>query len=120
MKQGLSAIRYLPALLIGIPPAFFLVFNAIFSDVFSALERLMTFLLIVVTYGILGAIFGFVWPQHSWRWGLWLSIAAILIAVLYSFRETGQLALHFLYIATTVSSACLAALGGRCLSAMRR
>jgi hypothetical protein len=112
-------IGYLLAVLSGIPPAFFLVFNALFSDVVSPQERLLSFCLIAVTYGALGLVFSFIWPGPSWHWGMWLSLPAFIIVGWYSSREIERLALHLLYLAATVTPACLATLLGARLSARR-
>jgi len=120
VKKVLTFIEYLLAVLVGIPLAFFLVFNAIFSDGVSIPERFLSFVLIIITYGILGLVFGFTWPKHSWRWGIWISITAFLIVGWYSFRETEHLPLHFSYLVVTAASACLAALAGTRLSARRQ
>ncbi len=113
-------MKYLAAVLVGLPPAFFIVFNAIFSDGTSIPERLISFVLIIISYGILGFVVGFIWPERSWRWGIWISLTAFLIVGWYSLRETAYLLLHFSYLAVTAASACLAALAGTRLSVKRR
>ena len=113
-------IGYLLAVLAGIPPAFFLVFNALFSDGGSAPERLLSFSLVIVTYGALGLVFSFFRPKPSWQWGIWLSIPAFIIVGWYSFRETGNLSLHLLYLVAATTPACSAAFIGKRLSAKRR
>ncbi len=120
VKKVLILMEHLVAVLMGLPLAFFLVFNAIFSDGTSIVERFISFALIIISYGILGLVFGFIWPKHSWRWGIWISITAFLIVGWYSFRETEYLPLHFSYLAVTAASACLAALAGTRLSVKRR
>ena len=120
VKKSLIFIEYPLAVFAGIPPAFLLVFNAVFSDSVSIMERFLSFVFIVVAYGILGLVFGFIWPRCSWQWGIWLSIAAFLIVGWYSFRETAHIPLHFSYLAATATSACLAALVGARLSVRRK
>lgn len=112
-------VGYILAVLAGAPPAFFLVFNAVFADGGSILERLLSFGLVVAAYGILGLVFGFVWPRASWRWGIWISIPALIILGWYSSRETERLLLHFLYLVATVAPACLAAFAGTWFSTSR-
>ena len=120
-KRGIPIrIGYILAVLAGIPPAFFLVFNALFSDGGSAPERLLSFSLVIVTYGALGLVFSFFRPKPSWQWGIWLSIPAFIIVGWYSFRETGNLSLHFLYLVAATTPACSAALIGKRLSVKRR
>ena len=119
VKKALNFIEYLLAVLVGMPPAFLLVFNAIFSDGVSITERFISFGLIITAYGILGLVFGFIWSKHSWRSGIGISIAAFLIVGWYSFRETQHLPLHISYLVVTAASACLAALAGTRLSARK-
>ncbi len=35
-----------------------------------------------VGYAALGAVFGLLWPESSWRWGLWLTALPLLFAAL--------------------------------------
>ncbi|MCX7921504.1 MAG: hypothetical protein N3B21_05740 [Clostridia bacterium] len=108
------AIGYVLAVVIGILPAFFLVFNSVFTDSTSITERLFTFALVMAVYGILGVIFGLAGVNTSWRWGIYLSSSAILILVLYSFKEPGIIPLSLLYAIMAIVSSCTAAyLGSR-------
>jgi len=108
-------IGYILALVIGLLPGFFIVFNSVFTDSSGSLwERVLTFILVIFSYGILGLIFGFIGRETSWKWGLWLSAPAVVILVLYSFKEPGTILLNLLYIVLTLASACLASsLGAR-------
>lgn len=115
-----TTISYILGVLAGIPPAFFLVFNALFSDGGSVPERLLSFCLVIVAYGALGLVFSFVWPRPSWRWGFWISLPAFIIVGWYSSHETERLPLHLLYLVAATTPACLAALIGKRLSAKRR
>jgi hypothetical protein len=120
--NGKSArqLSYVIAFLVGILPAFFIVFNAIFSDVFSTADRVMTFLLVAVAYTALGALFGFFAPMAAWQVGLWLSLPAILIVAWYSTREPGQWLLHLTYLILTLAFASLGAYVGSRLGERRR
>jgi hypothetical protein len=112
---------YLLAFLVGLPPAFFIVFNAVFSDSSGAVgERLVTYLLTVGAYGLLGLLFGFLAPAASWRWGVALAAAAVLWMIVYSFREPGIVLLNLSYAIVSLLSASLAAKGGALLARARR
>ena len=36
-----------------------------------------------VGYAVLGAVFGLLWPGHSWRWGLWLTALPLFLIFLF-------------------------------------
>jgi hypothetical protein len=120
MQKAMAPFGYILAVIAGIPPAFFLVFNAIFSDGGSVPERIFSFFLVIMAYGILGLVFGLVRPRPSWRWGLWIGLPAFIIVVWYSYLEADRLLLHFLYLVAAFTPACLAGLAGARLSARRK
>jgi hypothetical protein len=75
-----------------------------------------------LTHGVLGACFGFVWPNGRWRWGVWVSLPFSLIIGLASSYVTlvfynprtpiKSLSLFFLYlllVASTMITACVSA-----------
>ena len=95
------------AIIIGILPGFFLVFNFMFSDIISLNERILSFLIVIAAYLILGAAFGLAGSDISWRWGIWLSLPAIIIASIYSFSEAGTLALNLAYSASALGSSAM-------------
>ncbi len=103
-------LGYGGALLVGALAGFFLVFNILFTDVSSTNERLYSFGLIIVVYLVLGLIFGYL--TATWNVGLVLSLPAVILALLYSVREPGNLLLHLAYILATLSAACIGAYGG--------
>jgi hypothetical protein len=37
-----------------------------------------------VSHALLGALFGLVWPEKTWRWGVWLCVLTTLLASLLS------------------------------------
>jgi chromate transport protein ChrA len=93
------------AFIVGLIPGFFIVFNSVFSDSSGSLnERLFTFLLVIVAYVILGFIFGFIEKRKSWLLWVSLSAPAVIILVLYSFKETTLIGLNFLYACLTIGS----------------
>lgn len=107
-------LGYGAALLVGGLAGFFLVFNILFSDVASSNERLYSFGLIIVVYLLLGLLLGFV--MGTWRVGLALSLAAVVLALLYTTREPGNLLLHMAYIVVTIASACAGSYAGAWLA----
>lgn len=81
---------------VGILPGFFLVFNFMFSDVISIRERAFSFLLVAVTYLVLGTAFGL--AGHAMGpGGIWLSLPALFLALLYSSREAGLAIMNSAY-----------------------
>lgn len=92
-------LTYITAVGIGTVPAFFIVFNAVFTDSSGLIgERLLTFVLVTVAYGILGIAFGFVSTAVPWRLALWLSFPAFGLLAWYTTREPGQILLHLVYM----------------------
>ncbi len=104
-------LRYAGAVAAGLLPSFFVVFNAIFSDVFSVSERLFTFVLTLIVYGILGAVFGYVSPRNYWGWAFWLTLPAAAIVIWYSLDE-GRWLLHLSYVVVAFASAAAGAAAG--------
>jgi hypothetical protein len=94
----------------GVLPGFFLVFNAVFSDGGGPGERVLSFVLIAVGYALLGGVSGAL--LRTWRAGLWLSTAAVVLIALYSVREHDRLLLHAAVVAVAVAAACGGAFAG--------
>jgi len=97
------------ALIIGILPGFFLVFNFMFSDIISLNERILSFLIVIAAYLILGAAFGLAGSDIGWKWGIWISLPAVIIALAYSFSEAGTLAMNLAYSASALGSSAISA-----------
>jgi hypothetical protein len=104
------------AIVIGIFPAFFLVFNAIFSDSGDISEHFVILALVFVVYGVLGAAFGLAWPRLSYSWGAWLGIPALVLVAWYSIKESGlgpeRLLLHAAYLVVAIGAGCLGGYAG--------
>jgi hypothetical protein len=98
-------VCYALALLAGLLAGFFLVFNSVFSDVIDTGERLFSFILIILVYGALGVVLGYL--AASWPVGLVLAAPAVLFVAWYTLREPGNPPLHLAYIVVTATSACL-------------
>lgn len=76
-------------------------------------------LLFVLSSGISAVFFGFLWPTVSWKWGLWLSLPFILVAVLVNMAGPasnpsllGMIAYSFLMVFPPTFAGALA--GQRC------
>lgn len=103
-----KAIITILAFMVGIIPGFLIVFNSVFTDSSGNLnERLFTFLLVTVVYAILGFIFGLIEKSKSWVVWFSLSMPAVIILVLYSFRESTLLGLNIFYACLTLGSSWL-------------
>lgn len=64
-----------------------------------------TALMFAVSHMMLGALFGMVWPEKTWRWGVWLCVLTTLLASLLS-----KSVWYFLLCeAVTLAPACAAA-----------
>lgn len=112
---------FIAAFILGILPGFFIVFNSVFSDSNgSIIERLVTFVLVIVSFGIPGAILGYIGYRTSWRWGIPLSMPSILILAAYSFKEPGLLLLLLVYAALTIVSSIISSYLGSRLAMRKR
>ena len=38
--------------------------------------------ILFINFLVAGAILGFVWPERSWQWGLWLAIPSVLLGII--------------------------------------
>lgn len=102
-------MAYFLAFAAGLVAAFFVVFNSLFSDVSSLNDRAATLVLTTVTYAVLGGVFGTFSRTQGWKWGLWVSLPAIVLVALYSTHEPERLLLHLLYLSLALGPASLAA-----------
>lgn len=84
-----SLITLVAGALIG----FFGVFVSVFSDGLIY-ERLVTILIVLIIYGIVGIVLGFLKPMYTWLYMLSLSVPGVIILALYSARE-----FNILYVA---------------------
>lgn len=88
---------------------FFGVFNSVFSDG-ELNERLVLIAVLLVIYGILGLVWGFLIPKFTWKWGLFLGGPGVLILLLFAIIEFNP---YFLiYMALIILLACGGAWGG--------
>ena len=103
---------YVLAFLLGILPGFFIVFNSVFSDPNGRLsERIMTYVLVIVVFGVLGFLFGRT-RQNPLLLSLALSLFSIIVLLLYLGKEPGSLMLVAVYLILTFVSSYLGAKWG--------
>jgi len=108
-RQALSLIAsFLAALIWG----FFVSFNAVFSDAFGTSAYVGLMFYVLLSYALLGLVFGIAWPQKGWRWTFWLTWPALLALVAYTFREPQRAGWHLVVIALAMIGAGLGALAG--------
>ena len=109
----IRAIFVICATLIGVLPGFFLTLNYLFSDSNGLLiERLMSFSVVLIVYGILGFVFGIMRPKGTWHWGIWLNLAAFVLVLLYSFKEPQAILFGLAYLIISFFAASMAAYYG--------
>ena len=100
------------SIFVGIFLGFFRALNSVFSDG-ELNERLVLIGVILVIYGILGLVWGFLLPGFSWKWGLFLGSPGVLILLLFTIIEFNP---YFLiYMALILILACGGAWGGNSL-----
>jgi len=119
-ERALRLLVYIAAVMVGAFPAIFVVFNAIFADGGSPIERVVTFVLTVAAYGILGIAFGLFSSAAWWVLGFWISFPAIVIVAWYSIEEPGRPLLHLSYLVLAIGSASLGARAGAWYRARRK
>ena len=96
----------------GIFLGFFGALNSVFSDG-ELNERLVFIGIILLIYGVLGVVWGFLIPKFTWKWGLFLGGPGALILLLFTLFEVNP---YFLiYMALIFILACGGAWGGSSL-----
>lgn len=91
-----KTIGIIVTIIIGILLGFFGVFASVFSDG-STYERIITILIILIIYGVLSVIAGFLKPVKTWIYMLSLSLPGVAMLIFYSIKE-----FNILYIAYMV------------------
>lgn len=106
-------LLYLSAFIIGILPGFFIVFNSVFTDSNGSIgERLFTFMLVIVVYGLLGFFFGRISREKPIPLGVVLSLPSIILLILYLFKEPKLVGIILLYLILTMGASCLGSIHG--------
>ncbi len=91
------------SILAGISLGFFGAFNSVFSDG-EMNERLVFIGIILLIYGILGFVWGFLIPKYSWKWGLFIGGPGVFILMFFMLGEFNP---YFLiYMALIIGLAC--------------
>ena len=85
-KDKKKFISIIITLIIGIGLAFFGVMVSVFSDG-STYERLITILIILIVYGVLSLIIGFIRPLKPWGHMLALSLPGMVMLIFYTVKE---------------------------------
>ncbi len=119
MRKVFGLIGFALAFLTGALPAF-LVIMIVFADIPSVAERLFTFALVIVAYGLIGLAFGLMLPGASWRSGIWVSIPVLIVTDWYSIQEPGYIVMHLFYLLFALSAACCGAGSGALLAHRRQ
>nr|WP_300095354.1 hypothetical protein [Sedimentibacter sp.] len=81
-----NIIGSLITLVAGAFIGFFGVFVSVFSDGLIY-ERLVTILIVLIIYGIVSIVLGFLKPAYTWLYMLALSMPGVIILLLYTSRE---------------------------------
>ena len=106
MKVSTRTLEIGASLFVGLFLGLLLVFHANFSDIFILGERLLTSVLLFLVYAFVGFLFGYLWPEKSWRWGYSLSAPALFFVFLFSLLKLGPSALLYgLYVILALGSA---------------
>lgn len=104
---------------VGAVAAFFVAFNAVFSDVFGAAGRVGVMFYVLAAYAVLGAISGVFGPSTGWRWAWWLCAPAAVILIAYSAREPGGILWHLIVFGLAWTGAAGGAASGAALRRSR-
>lgn len=66
-------------------------------------------LLFLISYGALGFLFGYRWPQGRWTWGLWLAVLPVIALIGFGFQYSYYFGLSILSL-LLLPATCLGAL----------
>jgi hypothetical protein len=93
----MKLLKILLMFTVGVTIGFFGVFNSVFADGPTS-ERLIAITVILLIYGLCGAIFGYIGPKLNWKWGTILGFPGIIILIVYSVAEYNIIFLSSIYI----------------------
>ena len=79
-------IGIIVTIIIGIVMGIFGVMVSVFSDG-TTYERIITILIILIIYGVISLIAGFIKPVKTWIYTLSLSLPGVLMLIFYSIKE---------------------------------
>jgi MFS family permease len=78
------------------------------TQLFDGRERGLSFLGAVTfaaAHVVIGGVFGLLWPEKTWRWGVWLCLVPVCLGSLF---ET-YVSAFFWFLALTLAPACTGA-----------
>lgn len=113
MKDGLSIVL---ALIIGVFIGFF-VFVSVFADG-SITERLITISIILLSYIIISALWGFLLSDFSWLWGIIIGTPGVLFILQFFARERDLYLIIYIILILGLSSC--SAKGGSYIRARKK
>lgn len=117
----LRAAGYVGTGLLGVPPAFFMVLNALFTDAGGPADHVLALAVTVAAYLVLGAVASLLIRGAPRAAALALAGPGVLIAILYTLREPGVWPLAVVQAAGAVAAAFTgAALGARARASLGR
>jgi uncharacterized membrane protein HdeD (DUF308 family) len=85
-KEKKKPIGIIVTIIIGIVMGIFGVMVSVFSDG-TTYERIITILIILIIYGVISLISGFIKPVKSWIYTLSLSLPGVLMLIFYCVKE---------------------------------
>ena len=92
-------IGIIVTIIIGIIMGFFGVMVSVFSDG-STYERIITVLIILIIYGVISLVAGFIRPVNTWISMLSLSLPGVIILIFYTIKEFNIL--YIVYMALII------------------
>lgn len=98
------------AVLIGGVVGFFGVLVSVFADG-GQQERLITVGIILLIYFVIGAAFGYLLPDYSWKWGIFLGLPGVIFLAAYALREFDIY--YLIYMLLIIDISCLGAWLGK-------
>ncbi len=94
------------AVLIGGVVGFFGVLVSVFADG-GQQERLITVGIILLIYFVIGAAFGYLIPEYSWKWGIILGLPGVILLAAYALREFNIV--YLIYMLGIIGTGCMGA-----------
>lgn len=82
---------------IGLVLGFFGVMVSVFSDG-STYERIITILIILIVYGLISIVTGFLKPVKTWMYMLALSLPGVFMLIFYTIKEFNVLYLVYMVL----------------------
>lgn len=99
-KKKISS--YLVTLIAGLLLGFFGVFVSVFSDG-SDYERMITILVVLIVYGVLGIIIGIWKPLKTFIYLPYLCLPGVFLLIFYMYKEFNVLYIVFLILILAIS-----------------